>query len=257
MRFLIAFRNSLSNIAWLKANRASTTGAWRYFSLFVLLLTMAIAVPVGVAVAPMVREVRQVAEKGLPPFSATMASGTLSIVGLDQPLRLEREGVTVYIDTVATSTITRLNTNSIVISRRGVLVYNAVTDREETRLFDTVPDGTATSEMVANTILQITSPGALILWAFGFVLLLFITFFVIKVWLLIIVTSLVYLVAQISGRPWYFKELFTVGLFALTLPTLLVMGLAMVGIVVPYGNALALFAFMTAMVVTGDDVKTE
>jgi hypothetical protein len=30
------------------------------------------------------------------------------------------------------------------------------------------------------------------------------------------------------------------------------MGLAMVGIVVPYGNALALFAFMTAMVVTGD-----
>jgi hypothetical protein len=72
------------------------------------------------------------------------------------------------------------------------------------------------------------------------------------VWLLIIVTSLVYLVAEISGRPWYFKELFTVGLFALTLPTLLVMGLAMVGIVVPYGNALALFAFMTAMVVTGD-----
>jgi hypothetical protein len=255
MRFLIAFRNSLSDISWLKANRVSTVGAWRYFSSFIFLLTVVVALPIGLAAMPVVQEVRQVAEKGLPTFSATMASGTLSIAGLEQPFVVERNGMTVYVDTVATNTISRLNTNSITVSRLGVTVYNATTDREETRLWDIVPNGTATSEMVASNLLQLTSPTALVLWAFGFVLLLFITFFVIKVWLLIVVTSLVYLVGQLVRRPWYFKELFTMGLFAITLPTLLVMGLSMVGIVVPYGNTLALFAFMTAVVVTNDEVK--
>lgn len=256
MKFFRSLYNSLWNLSWLKQQK-NAGGAFRYFLLFILLVTMVGLVPVAILLPDLARDVRQGVER-LPDFTAQLKNGTLQVSDLSQPyVSWEKETVFV-IDTMTTSSVS-LESYFTTTTKSGVLItsdrmetIDRASGKEKIQPFRSLPDYAVTKSEVITVINRFTTPLAIIGVILFIAVLFYFGIFIAKLWSLVVVAGLVWVITKIINRSWKFGELTTVGLYAITLPTIISLVLTALNVQIPFIHFLAFLAFMIALVITND-----
>ena len=84
---------------------------------------------------------------------------------------------------------------------------------------------------------------------------LYVGFFVSKLYTILLVTLFVSVTARLFGQVMKFAELFTIGLYAITMPSIISLILVLTGVEFSYVQFVALLAFMLAIVFTKDGTE--
>lgn len=214
----------------------------------------------------------RVAVNKMPDFQATLQSGVLSISGLDQPYEsvevLEVSEATgaqpkfvLLVDTVRTTSLSLAqyttatsSADVLAISRDSFIILQD--GREQVIPFKDIPNFALSKTMLIEKITQYTGMGVIALFTLFLSIIIFIFLFVAKLITIEIVAALVFVVSALAGKGWKFSELTRVGLFAITLPTILATLLSVIGVAIPFLNFLSLLAFMLAVVFTKDGTES-
>lgn len=258
MRFWNAFKNSVWNLVWLREHKRDRAGGWRYFLLFTLLIMVLMIAPALVSVPATLRDFLSSLNQA-PAFSATLHKGELAVTGITQPYIITGNDFTIVVDTVATSSLDLKHflaptaVGGILVTKDAIEFMNPSTSEDQVRLWKNVADFTLTKEQLVASVKHFTETPYLILGGMLVFAVFFCVLLVSKLWSLIIVVSICFFVASIARRDWKWGELFVVGLFAMTLPSLIVLAASFVGFTFPYLNFLALLAFMLSVVLTRDE----
>ncbi|MBI5729055.1 MAG: DUF1189 family protein [Candidatus Magasanikbacteria bacterium] len=265
MHFLVSFYRSLSNLTWLKQQKHATGAAWKYFLLFAVLLTLASAIPLVASFPAAVRELKDKVMSNVPDFQATLKQGTLSVVGFPQPYiyRDKESGFVFVVDTFSTSSVALANYlkedagGGIRIGKDEVEMVDSLRGETRTQTWKNFPDYSITKAGLIQKITAYSGPGmaALIM---GLVLIL--AFFGIalgKLWSILFVSLIAYIVSAVARRGWKWGELFVVGLYATTLPSIIAVAFALFRVQIGFVHFLALLAFMLAVVLTKEERTIE
>ena len=260
MAFFTSLYKSLYDVGWLKANKANRAGAWKYFFGLVALVTIVVLAGMAVSLFKVVPEIRSRAGEVIPEFVATFKSGELSIAGLEQPFTYrgeDDEGDTfvVMVDTVSTSTpdlnyILEADESGVLVTKEKVEFFDANQNNGRTQYFKDMPDTSFNRARVLGWIQKFLSPVFIGILLVVIGLFLFVGLSIGKSFLIIIVSLIALIVARLAKRPWQWGELFTVGLFAITLPSIISLVLPLLGVNIGHIPFLVLSAFMLALVLT-------
>ncbi len=259
MRFLESLYKSVYDLTWLKLQRNNPKKAWGYFALLAVMVSVLWLVPDIFKVPGTVKELRENVVKEVPEFQATLKGGVLSVANLPQPYVLKDSGYVLVVDTVSTDTpalasyLSGENASGVLISRKAIETYDDSRGQSRSQDFAQIPDGSFNRSDLVSVAQKILSPGSTVLLIIIMVLVSYVIVFVGKLISIVIIAFLVKIIARIMGRHWMFGELFTVGLFAVTLPSFINLIAAWSGAYIPYLHSLALFAFLLAMVITKDE----
>ncbi len=257
MRFGTALYHSLFDGMWLYAERTNMRKAWSYFFVFTALVSVLSVVPALVALPAATQMAKQEITKNVPDFSATFMGGRLSVTGLAQPWVREYsddgEKFRIVIDTTATSTdaasaYASSTVSMLVVNSRYAQVYNADAGESKTQSFSTVPNATFTKSQLLALVDHFTSPGAYVVLGLVVAIVVFVGAVIGNVWSVFIASLIALLVSRLSRRAWTLRELFTVGLYAITLPTLIGFVFTVVDFAGGTVYFAALVAFMLAVV---------
>lgn len=258
MKFFSEFYNSLFNIAWLKREDVQPRQAWKYFCLLLAILSVFYTIPLVVELPKMFREAQAAVAAYIPDdFRAEVKNGQLSLSGFVQPLivRDQKSGsfITV-IDTIATTTLSLSayiregDRGGVLITRDKVEVFNdsaiqAVYMRD-------VENSTFTKDSIVQFIKFLTKTWVLIVGMLLVGTIIYIGIFLWKLWVVFWSALIVMFVARISKKSLGFKRLFVLGLYSVTLPTVIMFAFFSVGITFPWLHFCILLAFMLAVVLT-------
>lgn len=261
MRFYHAFRNSLYNVAWLKRQKSHPGQAWSYFFIFVWCLAIVKTVPVLITLPGFARDLRQELTTSVPDFSAALKNGELAVTGLDQPFihRAPDENLVVVVDTVSTSSqalsaFLLSGESGILVTKSAVEIFDAKRGEGQTQQWKDAPDFSIDKAKLVDWINRFLRPGIVILAGIMVTVALLVASLVAQLVVLLIASLLTFFASAVTGRGWKFAELFTVALYATTLPSLLAL---VFGWIVRIGNIhfLALLAFLLAIIFTEDAKK--
>ena len=263
--YFTAFYKSFYDSVWLKATRGFPGKAWSYFCLFVFVVALAALVPIAFELRRLVKDFGQNFSTGAPDFEATLKGGKLSVRKLAQPFVYRSSGndFVAVVDTISTSSValeqyvTSTYADSILITSDHVEFRDVSTGESRIQSWKDFPEFSfSKSEVVAmtNRFAEPMNLAAAILVIF---IGLYVGFFVSKLYTILMVTLLVSVFARIYSRAVKFWELFTIGLYAVTLPSIIGIILTLIGLEFSYVQFLALLAFMLAMVWTKDEAKVE
>lgn len=255
-QYVTAFVNSFGNIAWLKAERYNFRLAWRYYVLLLLLASLILAVPAGIAVHRGLTEFRQRLSLA-PDFTIANKGGVVTANGLPEPFTLadERGEYVLVVDT-RTSTPPALPSASlggITIGRDKAVIADQGSGQSQEFPWNSAPDGSFTKGDALKWIDDLLRPSGFAPAALAGFVVLFIGQLFSRAYALLLVVLLVYVMARLMKKEWRFKELFTVGLFGSTLPLAAALILSPFLPVPVFYPALA--AFMLAAVFTKDAEK--
>lgn len=232
MWFLRTFYHSLFDIDWLRGQRGSAKAAWGYASLFIIVIAIIQILPVVLFAVPRgLQDVETTVRNDVPDFTAQLKGGVLTVTNLSQPFTREQTSddinFRVVVDTVSTSSLSvgqfikdKNRDVVILVTRSALSLYDGNSGQTDVENFSNSPDSTFTKTDligVFDKIKEFGVPLIQIIIALAFVVLTYVA----KLFYLLILTLLVYVVARIRKWPWSYKELLTVGLFAITLPTLI------------------------------------
>ena len=240
----------------MKQHKSFRGAAFRYFLLFIFLIIVVGLIPVAIVLPGLAKDAQEGVER-LPDFTAQLKNGTLQISGLPQPYVSHEKDSVLVIDTVTTSSVS-LSAYFTTTTESGILITRdrlEVLDRdgsEQIQPFWSLPDYGVDKSEVTTLINRFTGPVTIIVIMLLIAVLFYLVIFITKLWSLVVVAGLVWVVAKIINKSWKFSELVTVGLFAMTLPTIISLLLATLGVQLPFINFLALLAFMMAVVITND-----
>jgi hypothetical protein len=263
MTFFTSLYKSLYDVSWLKANKANRGGGWKYFFGFVALVMLVVLAGMAVSLFRVVPEIRSRAADSIPEFEATFKEGELSVTGLKQPYTYRGEDedsnkFVVMVDTVSTSTpdldsILEDDESGLLVTKEKVEFFDANQNNGRTQFFDEMPDTSFNRARILGWIQKFLSPVFIILLLGIIGLFVFIGLIIGKLFLIVIVSLIALIVARIAKRQWQWNELFTVGLFAITLPSLVSLVLPFFGVATGHIPFLILTAFMLALVLTKDE----
>ena len=113
-----------------------------------------------------------------------------------------------------------------------------------------MPDETITRQDVVDTAEKILRPWLFIIMSFVLFIGLFIGLFVSKLYTIVVAVLVASVFARFTNREITLKELFTIGLYAITLPTLISTLFLIIRVNIPYVQFLALLAFMLSIVLS-------
>lgn len=263
MRFLMSVYRSLANLAWLKEQKLATRAAWKYFFVLMAAVTVLTAFPFVVGFPGAARELRDKVATSLPDFQATLKQGALTVEGLSQPfIYQDKDSNFVFVvDTISTSSValanylSRSTSSGVLLGKDGIEMVDGNRGESKSQSWKSVPDFTITKAELASKIASLSGTGSLVLLVFGAVVIFFISSVLGHLWTILLVSLIVGLVSSLMKRGWKFAELFTVGLFATTLPSLIAIVFSFLGTGLGYVHFLALVAFMLAIVITNDVVE--
>ncbi len=258
-----AFYKSMYSMTWLAEHRVSFGRALGYF--FIFFFGIVLIGGYGVA--------REFPSKALtywdevsgsaPEFTVSVQQETLSINGLEQPYRHvfdsgDGETFLVYVDTVTTSSVSIEDArgdvsdkiSTVILTSKLVKIYDQNLKNVQTENFKNVPSFSLTKEQLSEkiaTFFQKTMPWLLVLMA------LFVTFFL-GMWKLLyigFVAWLVYVVARADHKPVTYWQVFTIGVYALTVPTLVQLLMFMTAVPAPYVYSIVLLGYMFGAIFYG------
>jgi hypothetical protein len=263
--FFSSLQSSLYDIHWLKLQKTQRKKAWRYF--FVLMVVMLVFLNIHWlwTIPRQANDLFQEVKGDLPHFVMELKGGELYITELDQPYIWEEEDqsgdkFTIYVDTVNTSTPTALEIfegggEGLMITRDQITASQK--DGVEMRSYQ-MRDFDEAGPISSDQILSWTENfvgRTLPLLVPVFLFLVFLFGSSGKLFYLLIVSLIVWSVGKLSKTPLKYGEVFTIGLFAVTLPTLVVKLLGMWGHHIPYLYTIILAGLLIAAIFVGN--KTE
>lgn len=229
MAFLRQVVQSLYNLRWISLRRHESNSAWSYALLFLFLITIVQFSPLLWEVPRAVRSIGDIVESDVPEFRAELRNGILSVYDVEQPfVRTYTDGDTSIVIVVDTVTTTPQDIRSllpdeeaigVLITATSMTTYEGYRSQGRIQEWRTMPDGEITradllrfwekiSGFIGYFFVPILMAIIFLSWAVG------------KLTYLAFVSIVVYIIALIGGRAWKYHEVFTVGLFALTLPTI-------------------------------------
>lgn len=264
--FFTAFYNSLFNSSWLKAVRFFPGKAWGYFCLLVFFFAAISVIPSALHFRSFLFDLNKSFETLVPEFQATVKDGNLSVEKLQQPFVYRSDDFVIIVDTLTTSTatleqyVTTTNSGSIIITATEIEVRDSRTGEGKVQSWSKMPDFSFSKSDAGNFVGRLTTPAYTVLAVFVIFIGLYVGFFVSKLYNIVLATLMVSVAARLFGRGMKFGELFTMALYAITLPTILSFLLALTGITISYIQFIALLAFMLSVVFTkepGEQPKAE
>lgn len=259
MRFGQSLLHSLYDAAWLYAKRTNMRQAWSYFFVFTVFACLVSLIPAYIAMPVAVGAVKNVVQTKVPDFKATMNGGTLAVEQLAQPWTLEQEDdgdkIRIVVDTTSSSTQsagTHLQggVSAVLINSHQLEMYDARIGESRTQDWSNVPNFTFTKNDLVSAVNSLSQPGSQVFIAIALTLAVICGALIGNLWSLLIVTIIVFLLAKLLRRAWGMKELFTIGLYAVTLPTILGIVFAVFGLASGLVYFLALLAFMISVTLT-------
>lgn len=257
--FFTAFVNSLYNFRWLFEQRLNTGKAFGYFFLFLLIIPIIFGASVGRVIPQFVSQARQFVDTELPEFRATISNSKLVIEDLPQPYVKEvtedDDPFTLVIDTVSTTTIEaateaqkkKSDQNFMLILADGFVMYDAESLKTETQQWGDFPEFSVTKSEITGWVNKLSVPFMIFVVTI-LLLLLYAVFAVGKLIQLLIISLIVLLIAKIVSREITFGQVYTIGLYAITLPTLVVQILRLLGVSTPFIYTLILGILMIGTV---------
>lgn len=258
MWFFNSLYRSLFDFRWLKERRNNSGSAWSYFFLFVFLLAGLILIPLFVQMPSDVKELRALADKNLPEFQLQLKGGELTINNVEQPFVLKEKDFVLVVDTAITTDVQLKNwlegenMSGVLITRNHFEAYNAVKDSTQIQSWKEMPDFSTTKAELVTFMDKWFRP--LAMWLIGVVMFvgLFIGLIVTKLLTLLFVSLFALVVSGVAKKGWTFKQLFNVGLFALTLPSILLIALGWAGGQVSFLYSAILLAILLLVVFLQD-----
>ena len=261
--YFTAFYKSFYDSVWLKAVRGFPGKAWSYFCLFVFVVALVALVPIAFQLRPLVNELSQNFSSSAPDFEANLKAGKLSVRKLAQPFvyRSSENGLVLFVDTVSTSSValdqyvTSTYADSILVTSDRIEFRDVSTGESRIQSWKDFPDYSFSKSSIILAINRFVEPGNLAAAIVAIFIGLYVGFFVSKLYTILLVTLLVSVTAKLFGRAIKFVELFTIGLYAITMPSIISLVLALTGVEFSYVQFVALLAFMLAIVFTKDGTE--
>ncbi|MFA6105352.1 MAG: DUF1189 family protein [Patescibacteria group bacterium] len=257
-----AFLNSLYNPVWLKKQRFAADRAWTYFSLWVFVLSVAVAVPISLSAWPIITNGQKYFSSNVPDFEANFKNGSLQVNRLAQPFvyRINDQFVLV-VDTVRTTTaaltdyVTSTSKASLFVTADRMEFNDSESGQSRIQKWANVPDGTVTKGQLESTLKNFLKPWFYFLGVIAVFIGFYVVFFISKLYTILVVALVVSVMAKFTGRNLKLKNLFIIGLYAITLPSIIGMAFTLMGIGISYVEFMAMLAFMLAVVMSEKSKK--
>lgn len=235
--YLLALYKSFTSPSWLAAQAKQTKKSAWFFVLTVLVLSLGVSLMVTFRVIPdLTLKVKSVIEKEVPDFHATITDHQLSVTGVDQPYvrTFQTDGtetVVVVVDTVTTSTLSLQQ--FVTSSKKGILITKDQILTNSPDIFGSSKEDFSNVPNISFSRADALSTLGNIVGAWRPMIVILILTFTFLFWglglllYLLICSSLIYLVYTRSTKQsvtarYTWKEVFTLSLFALALPKILV-----------------------------------
>jgi len=254
MFYLNAFVQSLYNIEWLGNQKKQIAKGFAYVVLLALVLSGVYSLYLMREIPNMVREGMTYLETEIPEVTATVAAGKLSIEGLDQPFSttFEDDGQTflIYIDTqaaesVALADVVDIETESAILVTDSAITFHQAGVETETQYVKEFPDFVLSKADVVNWG-NIIAGGLPLFFFFLFWTVLFFAFVAWKIVYLLVISFVAWGIGKIGNKAWSFEDIYAVGLFALTLPSVITfIPWAFFGLDIPYAYTVIMLAVLS------------
>ncbi len=235
MWFFTSLYRSLYDFRWLKERRNNPGQSWSYFFLFLFLLAGLTVIPLFLKMPSGLKEMRVLAEKNVPDFKAEWKGGELNLTQLEQPFVWSDKDFVMVVDTVTTTGLQlkdwlKTPTDSgILVTKERVEIYDADKNSGRTQYWKEFPDFAITKSELLVKADKWLSPISLYLIGTLLFFGIYIGLIVSKLFALLFVVILVLIISNLAKKGWTFKQLFNVGLFAITLPSIAFAALSWVG----------------------------
>jgi len=243
----------------LRQQKDQPKAAWGYFLSFLFLMIVAVTVPLLFGLPGVAREVAAKLKEA-PDFQATLKNGALAVTGVAQPAVFKGDdSFVVALDTTATSTVVldsfleQAGQSGILLAADRIELVDGSTGQHKIQYWKNVPDYSLNKAAVVGAAEKYLGPGWLAVFALLFFVVVLLGSVLAQIVLVFSVALIVFVIAKVRRQTWRFKELFTVGLFAITLPTIIAAIFTLLGIGTPLVQFLALLAFMLAVVFTKEE----
>lgn len=269
MYYLKAFINSFYNFSWLKEQRKNGKKAANYVMLFLLVLSLGHAVYFASFIPKKFTELRDKVFSQVPDFRAQLKGGQLFVYDLEQPYIYEagegKDHFKIVIDTTSTEpvfieeAIDMEKENGILVTKDSFSVYELERGKTTKQDFRDIPD----AEFTRGYLLGLSNKflnSRLAFFAFALIGS-FVAFAIGKLFYLLFLSLLANIAALFAQRKYKFSEVYTIGLFAITAPSIVTSILTLFGRPIPYlYSVLVLVLLVGALVSNGKSaeiVKTE
>ena len=259
MWFFTSLYRSLFDFRWLKERRNNSGQSWSYFFLFLFLLAGLTLIQLFLGMPSGIKEMRSLAEKNLPDFKAEWKGGELNITQLEQPFIWSEKNFVLVIDTATTTNLQlkdwlKSPTDSgVLITKSQAEFFDANKGSSRVQYWKDVPDYSITKTELLAKADKWLSPAMVYLFSVLMFLGLYIGLIVSKLFVLLLVTILVLIVNNFAKKGWTFKQLFNVGLFAMTLPSIALTSLSLAGGRINLLYSLILLAILLMVVFVKDN----
>jgi len=263
--FFTAVSKSVWDVQWLREQRKAGGRAWSYFFIFMLVIVLLQTVTLLWALPKGANEFWTEAKSEIPEFQADYTpEGGLLVEGVEQPYIFEEEddgqSMYLYIDTLTTTTLAAEDIFpenidiGILVTAQKATIYQESESKYETVVFRDISDESwdFTNEDVVEWGDKIL---AWIVWILAPIITLFMFIFwsIGKLVFLAWASLLAWLIARFGGKKWEYKDVYTVGLYAITLPTLVNLLLMAVGQRIKYIYVLLLVGLLVWVMYAGNE----
>ncbi len=227
MSFFNSLYNSLYNFKWLRNQKNNTNWAWGYFFLLIFFVAGLSTISIGLTFWNEAPKIKQQIVTDLPEFQAELKSGKIFVTGIAQPFIKKYDSLTLVVDTTVTNTVgvksflPNDSTAGVLLSNDRIEFYDPdskeIKSQDYKGFSDFKTDRTGTLKTVdiifSNKMLTIVTA---------------ITFFVLFIFLavfnllnILLFSWVFYLLAKRNNLDWKFKEILNIGLFAVSLPLIM------------------------------------
>jgi hypothetical protein len=172
-------------------------------------------------------KLKQMVYSELPEFQAEVKDGQLQVTGIEQPYIKSFENFAIVVDTVATGTLdiksfVKQDTQSVLlVTKDNFEVYDGQSKtikKQSVKEFNNSKTDRADVLKIADSAFSNKIIWMVIIFCF---VILFIFFVVSNLLNVLFISYLFYSITKYKKLGWKFKEVFTVGLFTVTLPLIL------------------------------------
>jgi len=246
----------LYDISWIQNRKTNIKDAFKFFFLFLIVYTFIMGIFLYVSINPIISQVEHTILTQTPNFKATMQNGILTINELKQPYVIrnsQSHSPMILFDTKHNPEITDSSTialfkqkGGVIIQKTGITVYQSSPNKIETHLWKNtkIPNGSLTKIQLFSVIKKIMGWFVLLL-----IPILYIGLCIMIIIPLLIVTLLVNIVTSLTKKQLTYKELLSIGLYAVVLPVLVNFIIAdLLHTNIPFLFSLLLFIWMLAII---------
>ncbi|MFA7244626.1 MAG: DUF1189 family protein [Candidatus Magasanikbacteria bacterium] len=226
MYYLKAFINSFYNFNWLSNQKNEGKKAANYIVLFILMISFVSAIFLTNVVPVKLRDLRSEILKSVPEFTANIQDNNLVVTDLEQPYVFEDDELILRIDTTVSSTdfdfdefVNGKSQDIIYFTSSSLYSYDGPSKITNITTYTDLPNKTFDKNFILEKSDQFLANKNMFFWTF--LLMSFVGFSVFKLLNLLLVSLFILLINKKEEIT--FKQIYTLGLFALTGPSILIL----------------------------------